>query len=73
MSKTIELKTNLHCGGCVRRLSGYMEDLPQVEAWTVDLESPEKRLRVQASDELQVQDLLDVLDEAGFEGEVLKA
>jgi len=65
--KTIILNSNLHCGHCVRSNTGFLEEIPELTSWEVDLNHPEKRIIAQGNDNLLAQKLIDAIEEAGYE------
>jgi copper chaperone CopZ len=65
--KTIILNSNLHCGHCVRSITGFLEEIAELTSWEVDLNHPEKRIIAQGNDDLQAQKLIDAIEEAGYE------
>lgn len=46
MAMTRQFKTNLRCGSCVATLKPYLESVPGVNRWEVDIASPNKTLTV---------------------------
>ena len=46
MEKKVSFKTSLKCSGCVARIKPAMDGLQDVAEWSVDLNAPEKVLRV---------------------------
>ena len=65
--KTIILNSNLHCGHCVRSITGFLEAITELTSWEVDLNHPEKRIIAQGNDDLMAQKLIDAIEEAGYE------
>ena len=47
--ENLQFKTDLKCAGCMYAIKPYMDSLEGIESWDVDLESPEKRIRVVSS------------------------
>ena len=55
----------LHCGGCVRTITGTLEALPSVEVTQADIET--KLVRVQFDESaVSVDQIRNALDEVGF-------
>lgn len=55
----------LHCGGCVKTITGTLEALPSVEVTQADTET--KLVRVQFDDSaVTVDQIREALDEIGF-------
>jgi len=65
--KTIILNSNLHCGHCVRSITGFLEEIPELTSWEVDLNHSDKRIIAQGNDDLSAKKLIDAIEEAGYE------
>jgi copper chaperone len=63
--KTIQLKTNINCSGCVAKVTPVLNENKDIQEWSVDTTNPEKILTVQTEnmDEKQVASLV---AKAGF-------
>ncbi len=61
----LEFKTNINCGGCVKSVSNFINDVPSIEEWTVDTENPEKILTVKG--EVTPEKVIEAVEEAGFD------
>lgn len=70
--KTIRFKTSIHCGGCMKSVTPFLNNLDNVDSWKVDLDSPEKILEVTVDDD-DVKAVIDAVNKAGFEIEPLEA
>lgn len=46
---TYSFKTNINCSGCVAIVTPYLQQIPQVQSWQIDTQSPEKILTVTLS------------------------
>ena len=58
----------LHCGGCVKTVTGTLEALPSVEVTQADTET--KLVRIEFDDSaVSVDQIRDALDEIGFSPE----
>lgn len=58
----------LHCGGCVKTITGTLEALPSVEVTQADTET--KLVRIEFDDSaVSVDQIRDALDEIGFSPE----
>ncbi len=67
---TLKFKTNINCGNCVKAVTGFINDLEGIEDWVVNTEDPEKILTVTGSG-VAAQAVIEALDEAGFDAELL--
>jgi copper chaperone len=65
--KTIILNSNLHCGHCVRSITGFLKEIPELTSWEVDLNHSDKRIIAQGNDDLSAKKLIDAIEEAGYE------
>jgi copper chaperone len=63
--ETLRFKTSLKCGGCIKAITPGLESLTTIEKWSVDLESPDKVLKVEASDDVSEQ-VIDSVKKAGY-------
>lgn len=71
MSKTLKFKTNINCGGCIKSVSGFLNDLKNIDSWEVDTIDPRKILSVQG-DGITNEKIIETVYEAGFDIEVLE-
>lgn len=62
---TLRFKTSLKCGGCVKAITPGLESLNIIEKWTVDLESPDKVLEVEAPEDIS-EKVMDSVKKAGY-------
>ena len=46
MTTTKQFKTNLRCGSCVATIKPYLDRVPGVDTWDIDIASPNKTLTV---------------------------
>lgn len=47
--ENLKFKTNILCEGCLSKVRPVLDGEKGIEQWEVDLESPEKTLRLRAS------------------------
>lgn len=66
MSATLQFKTNINCGNCVRAVSGFLNEVPGVAHWEVDTAVPDKILTVQG-DAVTVEEVIAAVQDAGFD------
>ncbi|MDM1071079.1 cation transporter [Empedobacter brevis] len=70
-TKELKFKTNINCSGCVSKVKPFLDELEGVASWEVDTENEDKVLSViitQATDE----EIIDTVEEVGFEAELIK-
>ena len=65
-----KFKTDINCEGCVKGVSGFINELPSVENWKVDTANPEKILTV-SGENITASSIIEVVEEAGFDIELL--
>lgn len=44
--KTLRFKTSLKCAGCVKAIKPFMDKIPEIISWNVDLGNPDKIVHV---------------------------
>jgi copper chaperone len=47
--ETLKFKTNIKCGACIATVTPFLNADEAVEKWEVDLQSPERILKVETS------------------------
>ncbi|MFT3753526.1 MAG: hypothetical protein QM800_11865 [Paludibacter sp.] len=62
---TLKFKTNINCGGCLAKVSPFLNAEPVIKKWEVDTSIPEKILTVEA-DETNTDHVISVVKKAGF-------
>lgn len=64
--KTLRFKTNINCNNCIRSVTGFLNDVPNVQEWSVDINNPEKILTV-VGEKVAVEAVVEAVEEAGFD------
>ena len=64
--KTIKFKTTIKCGGCVAKVTPFLNDEPTIEKWEVNINSPEKILTVESNNG-DAEQVIKAVEKAGFE------
>ncbi len=64
--KTMQFKTNINCGGCVRGVTPVLNDSKNIRNWKVDLASPDRILTVETDDSVTPTEVSQTVAEAGF-------
>ncbi|MEI6124821.1 MAG: heavy-metal-associated domain-containing protein [Bacteroidota bacterium] len=70
--KTYFFKTSINCNGCLSRVKPQLDAKPDIKFWKVDLDSPDKILTVEC-ESLQASDIIEIIDNAGYEIEQLES
>lgn len=63
--KKVTFKTNINCGNCIKSVTPFLNELDNVESWSVDTDNPEKILTVELDDEDQ-NTVVEAVKKAGF-------
>lgn len=64
--KTVRYKTNINCDSCIISVTPVLNQLDNVEWWSVDTGNPDKVLTVELDDE-NSEIVAEAVREAGFE------
>ncbi len=62
---TVKYKTNINCGGCIKSVTPFLNELDNVDTWKVDTENPDKILEV-VLDDYNSAIILETVKKAGF-------
>ncbi len=66
MAKELKFKTNINCGGCIKSVSGFLNDVNGIDSWEVDTDNPNKILTVKGAS-VTSKEIMDTVYEAGFD------
>ncbi|MFK5879824.1 MAG: heavy-metal-associated domain-containing protein [Flavobacteriaceae bacterium] len=69
--KIVKFKTNINCGGCIKSVTPFLNELDNIDGWKVDTENPDKILEIELEDDNKVI-VVDAIKKAGFEIEEVK-
>lgn len=69
-SKSLHFKTTINCGGCVTAVTPHLDNAEGVCEWEVDTTNKDKILTVK-TDDLTVEQVIDIVNKAGFKAELL--
>jgi len=62
----MHFKTNINCKNCLRAVSGFLNDVENIQEWKVDLDNPDKILTVEGLT-VSVEEVVDAVEDAGFD------
>jgi copper chaperone len=68
--KTIELKTNINCSGCVAKVTPTLNQTVGESNWKVNTQNPKKILTV-STENLSEKEVIQAVERAGFIAEKL--
>ena len=63
--ETLKFKTNINCGGCIAKVTPFLNDEEGIEKWKVDIDNPEKTLTVNVCD-IGAAGVIEAVKKAGF-------
>lgn len=69
---TLKFKTNINCGGCVAKVTPFLNDENGICHWEVDTTNKDKILSVH-SEGITEEEVIQKVQEAGFKIETLKS
>jgi len=69
--ETLKFKTNIKCGGCIAGVTPFLNEVPAIDKWEVDLLNPEKILTVDVNSGAADQMIINAVEAAGFKAEQL--
>jgi copper chaperone len=64
----LKFKTNINCGGCVARVTTFLNKQEGITSWKVDTENPDKILTVESTGAPAVE-VITTLAKIGFKAE----
>ena len=67
--ETLKFKTNIKCGGCIATVTPFLNADEAVEKWEVDLQSPERILKIETSH--SPEEIQQLVKKAGYMAEEL--
>lgn len=62
--KTYTFKTSIKCGGCIEKVTPFLNELTELKQWEVDTANPDKVLTVQT--EGDIDSIVKKVEAAGF-------
>ena len=65
--ETLKFKTNIKCGACVATVTPFLNEDNAIENWNVDLQSPERILKVGTSK--TPSEIAELMKKAGYNAE----
>jgi copper chaperone CopZ len=68
--KTFTFKTNINCGGCVAKVTPFLNDTKGIETWSVDTTNKDKILSV-TSNGISKNEIIETVQNAGFKIDTL--
>ena len=66
--KTLKFKTNINCGGCISKVTPFLNKQESVESWEVDTANADKILTIESNGATE-EDVKATLQKVGFKAE----
>tara|TARA_R110002072_G_scaffold241151_2_gene399935 strand:- start:781 stop:993 length:213 start_codon:yes stop_codon:yes gene_type:complete len=66
--KTLKFKTNINCGGCVSKVTPFLNKQEGVDNWEVDTNNPDKILTIESNGATE-DEVKTTLQKVGFKAE----
>lgn len=70
-NKILKFKTNINCGGCVAKVTPFLDNMEDVCHWEVDTSGKDKILSVHSENDSEIE-VIQKVKEAGFDIELIK-
>lgn len=64
-TKIFTFKTNINCGGCITKVTPFLDEVKGISNWNVDTANKNKILTV-VSDGISESEVIDTVQKAGF-------
>lgn len=68
--ETLQFKTNINCGGCIAKVTPFLNQVEEIEDWRVDTNNPDKILTI-SGEELSCDLIVETIEKAGFKAELV--
>lgn len=69
--KTLKFKTNINCGGCLAKISPFLNAEQTIKKWEVNTSVPEKVLTVE-TDDSDPDKVISIVQKAGYKIEEIQ-
>lgn len=69
-TKTFTFKTNINCGGCIAKVTPFLDEVKGISNWNVDTENKNKILTV-VSGGITESEVINTVQKAGFKIETI--
>ena len=70
--ETLKFKTNVSCGGCVAKVTPYLNQVKGMIKWSVDTSNPLKILTVEAAG-ISPDEIIKAMKDAGYNADLIVA
>jgi len=66
--ESLQFKTNINCGGCVAKITPFLNANAEIKNWSVDTTNPAKLLTVE-TERLSGEEVKQIVNKAGYKAE----
>ncbi|MEM6844380.1 MAG: hypothetical protein AAF944_28090 [Bacteroidota bacterium] len=70
--RTLKFKTNIQEMNCVERIASYLDNVKDIVTWSIDTNTEDHLLTVQGYERLHPQDVVSIINLAGFYAKPVK-
>ena len=67
--ETLKFKTNIKCSGCIAKATPFLNKAVGEENWEVDLQNPDKILTIATDEAVSEEELIQLVQDAGYKAE----
>lgn len=67
-----QFRTNINCGGCIAKVTPYLNSNKDIQKWKVDTANPAKILTIE-TENLSGDEVKQIVDQAGFKAEAVNS
>ncbi len=67
-----QFRTNINCGGCIAKVTPYLDSNKDIQKWKVDTANPAKILTIE-TEKLTGDEVKQIVEHAGFKAEAVNS
>lgn len=67
-----QFRTNINCGGCIAKVTPYLNSNKDIQKWKVDTANPAKILTIE-TENLSGDEVKQIVEQAGFKAEAVNS
>lgn len=67
-----QFRTNINCGGCIAKVTPYLNSNKDIRKWKVDTANPAKILTIE-TENLSGDEVKQIVEQAGFKAEAVNS
>jgi copper chaperone len=70
MVNTLKFKTNINCNGCIAMVTPFLNEVPEIKTWDVEINNPDKILTIEG-ERIKEKLVVDTLAKAGYRSSLI--